>query len=170
MPFRRSSANNRTVVRNPARAAAAPTTAAPAAAGGTTATDMLRSIVGLTPNTNNNSLQDAISQLKAGNVSNQQNIMQGLVGKGPNVGTLADAVQAGRSAPAMPQQAAAPAMPQQAAAPAMPAAGMGRPVMRPFKKGGKVQAKGYSSGGKVSSASKRADGIAQRGKTKGKFV
>lgn len=29
---------------------------------------------------------------------------------------------------------------------------------------------GYSKGGKVSSASRRADGIAERGKTKGKFV
>lgn len=29
---------------------------------------------------------------------------------------------------------------------------------------------GYSKGGKVSSASKRADGIAQRGKTKGRMV
>ena len=29
---------------------------------------------------------------------------------------------------------------------------------------------GYSKGGKVSSASKRADGIAQRGKTRGKII
>jgi hypothetical protein len=36
-----------------------------------------------------------------------------------------------------------------------------------MKKGGKVKMK---SGGKVSGASKRADGIAQRGKTKGRFV
>ena len=35
-------------------------------------------------------------------------------------------------------------------------------------KGGKV--KKYASGGSVSSASKRADGIAQRGKTKGRIV
>jgi hypothetical protein len=35
-------------------------------------------------------------------------------------------------------------------------------------KGGKVA--GYAKGGSVSSASKRADGIAQRGKTKGRFV
>lgn len=40
---------------------------------------------------------------------------------------------------------------------------MGNPVMR---KGGAV--KKYASGGSVSSASKRADGIAQRGKTRGK--
>jgi len=36
-----------------------------------------------------------------------------------------------------------------------------------MKKGGKV--KKYASGGSVSSASKRADGIAQRGKTKGRI-
>ena len=37
-----------------------------------------------------------------------------------------------------------------------------------FKRsGGKV---GYASGGKVSSASKRADGCAQRGKTRGKII
>jgi hypothetical protein len=30
--------------------------------------------------------------------------------------------------------------------------------------------KGYKKGGKVSSASARADGIAQRGKTKGRIV
>lgn len=36
------------------------------------------------------------------------------------------------------------------------------------RKGGAV--KGYKSGGKVSSASKRADGCAQRGKTKGRMV
>ena len=35
-----------------------------------------------------------------------------------------------------------------------------------IKKGGMV--KKYASGGSVSSASKRADGIAQRGKTRGK--
>ena len=37
-----------------------------------------------------------------------------------------------------------------------------------LKKGGKV--KNYAKGGSVSSASKRADGIAQRGKTKGRMV
>lgn len=41
------------------------------------------------------------------------------------------------------------------------------------KKGGKVKAKStssYKSGGSVSSASKRGDGCAQRGKTKGRMV
>ena len=37
-----------------------------------------------------------------------------------------------------------------------------------MKKGGKV--KGYAKGGSVSSASRRGDGIAQRGKTKGRMV
>ena len=38
----------------------------------------------------------------------------------------------------------------------------------PFKKGGAV--KGYAKGVMVGSASKRADGIAQRGKTKGRII
>jgi len=39
-----------------------------------------------------------------------------------------------------------------------------------FKEGGKVKAKKMAKGGSVSSASKRADGCATKGKTKGKFV
>ena len=39
---------------------------------------------------------------------------------------------------------------------------------REFKRGGNV--KKMASGGSVSSASKRADGIAQRGKTKGRYL
>jgi hypothetical protein len=39
-----------------------------------------------------------------------------------------------------------------------------------MKKGGKVKANAYAKGGTVSSASKRADGCAQRGKTKGRMV
>jgi len=34
----------------------------------------------------------------------------------------------------------------------------------------KLPSKTYAKGGKVSSASKRADGIAQRGKTKGRYL
>ena len=34
----------------------------------------------------------------------------------------------------------------------------------------KIKAMGYAGGGKVSSASKRADGIATKGKTKGKMI
>jgi hypothetical protein len=37
-----------------------------------------------------------------------------------------------------------------------------------MKKGGAV--KGYAKGGMVGSASKRADGCAQRGKTRGKLI
>ena len=42
----------------------------------------------------------------------------------------------------------------------------------PFKKGGKVvsKAKKYAGGGSVGSASKRADGCATRGRTKGRMV
>ena len=39
---------------------------------------------------------------------------------------------------------------------------------QPMKRGGQV--KKMASGGKVSSASRRADGIAQRGKTKGRYL
>jgi hypothetical protein len=39
-----------------------------------------------------------------------------------------------------------------------------------YKRGGKVQPKGYASGGRVGTASKRGDGIAKKGKTKGTFV
>jgi hypothetical protein len=60
---------------------------------------------------------------------------------------------------------------------AMEALKSGRaPVVPPpgMKKGGRVKSKstsGYKSGGSVkSSASKRADGCAQRGKTRGKMV
>ena len=50
--------------------------------------------------------------------------------------------------------------------PAPKLAGMGAFM----KKGGKVKAKAYAKGGTVSSASKRGDGCAQRGKTKGRMV
>jgi hypothetical protein len=43
------------------------------------------------------------------------------------------------------------------------------PANAPMKKGGKVKSSSYKSGGSVS-ASRRGDGIAQRGKTKGRFV
>ena len=52
---------------------------------------------------------------------------------------------------------------------------MGKPVGAPMKAKGKKmmgggKVKGYKKGGKVSSASKRADGIAQRGHTRGRMV
>ena len=43
------------------------------------------------------------------------------------------------------------------------------PRSRPQKTGMEGGYKGYAKGGKVSSASSRADGIAQRGKTRGKM-
>lgn len=43
-------------------------------------------------------------------------------------------------------------------------------ITKMYKKGGKVKEKTYAKGGSVSSASKRGDGIAQRGKTKGRMV
>ena len=43
-----------------------------------------------------------------------------------------------------------------------------KPTDSDMKKGGKV--KGYAKGGSVSSASKRADGCAQRSKTRGKVL
>jgi hypothetical protein len=43
-----------------------------------------------------------------------------------------------------------------------------KPAPKPEKP--KAQPKKMAKGGKVSSASKRADGIAQRGKTRGRFV
>lgn len=51
--------------------------------------------------------------------------------------------------------------------------GAGFDLRVPFKKGGKVKKaapKKMAKGGKVSSASKRADGCATKGKTKGRFV
>ena len=44
--------------------------------------------------------------------------------------------------------------------------------LKKYKKGGKVKAKCkcMSSGGKVSSASKRADGCVSKGKTKGRLI
>jgi hypothetical protein len=46
---------------------------------------------------------------------------------------------------------------------------MPMPPTAPMKKGGKVKAKCMAKGGSVSSASKRADGIATKGKTRGKI-
>lgn len=42
--------------------------------------------------------------------------------------------------------------------------------MKDAKDRKKISDMGYSRGGKVSSASRRADGIAQRGKTKGRVI
>jgi hypothetical protein len=45
-----------------------------------------------------------------------------------------------------------------------------RPVLQGMKKGGEVKASKASKAPKASSASKRGDGIAIKGKTKGRFV
>lgn len=65
--------------------------------------------------------------------------------------------------------------PQDMPQPVGAGAGFGKPFQpanvdmgRPMKKGGAV--KKFAKGGSVSSASSRGDGIAQRGKTRGKFV
>lgn len=65
-----------------------------------------------------------------------------------------------------------------APAPVAPAQKPARPAavqeaiqeMQDAKDRKKISAMGYKSGGSVSKASKRADGIAQRGKTKGKMI
>jgi hypothetical protein len=49
----------------------------------------------------------------------------------------------------------------------LPPGGLARPVFQGMKKGGEVKA---SKATKASSASKRGDGIATKGKTKGRFV
>ena len=49
----------------------------------------------------------------------------------------------------------------------LPPGGLARPVLQGMKKGGSVKA---SKAPKASSASKRGDGIATKGKTKGRFV
>ena len=41
---------------------------------------------------------------------------------------------------------------------------------KPIKKGGAIKSKKYAKGGSVSSASKRADGCATKGKTKGRII
>ena len=41
---------------------------------------------------------------------------------------------------------------------------------KPVKKGGAIKAKKYAKGGSVGSASKRADGCATKGKTKGRII
>jgi hypothetical protein len=73
---------------------------------------------------------------------------------------MMDKIAAAKAAAAAPRPMP-PAPPAGGGAP-MPPAGPG------MKKGGKV--KKMAKGGSTGSASKRADGCAQRGKTKGKFV
>lgn len=73
-----------------------------------------------------------------------------------------------KQAPAGPN----PAQMRQMAVARRSGAGMGpnRAKGGPVKAKSKPKAKAYAKGGSVSSASKRADGCASKGKTKGKFV
>jgi hypothetical protein len=134
---------------------------------------MMGSIVGLTPNTNNYSLQDAISQLRG---QYSAPVRPSLEASSPPVGPssepdfMADFSPAMRARFAATQARSRPEGPDQenalmarARANAMRSPGM--------KSGGGVKAKGskvkaYAKGGSVS-ASSRADGCAQRGKTRG---
>lgn len=143
-------------------------------------------------------LNDAIALLKTGDTAGAQRIMRQIVGlpaetaapapapamsdavssmrgkKGVTLGPGADVPAAAappRPTPNIsprygvatpPPTAARSGFMRRAAPAAMPAAAqpaMGRPGMQPFAKGGSV-----------GSASKRADGCAQRGKTKGKMI
>jgi hypothetical protein len=138
------------------------------------ATDMMRSIVGLNPNTNNYSLQDAISQLKG------EYKAPGMQGMGAPMNAAIKGGQgmgiAGMQAPTAPPPEVP--MPQDQ----MMAEGQGG-----MKHGGKIKAyakggstgrdgiaqrgktKAFAKGGSVS-ASSRGDGCAQRGKTRGRVV
>ncbi|NBW18620.1 MAG: hypothetical protein EBR82_62665 [Caulobacteraceae bacterium] len=75
---------------------------------------------------------------------------------------MMDKIAAAKAAAAAAPRPMPPAPPAGGGAPMPPAGGPG------MKKGGKV--KKMAKGGSTGSASKRADGCAQRGKTKGKFV
>ena len=78
-------------------------------------------------------------------------------------GKMIDQGMAPQGMPMAPQ-----GMPMASAPQGMPMA----PASQGMKKGGSVKAKtkAYKAGGKVSSASKRADGCAIKGKTKGRMV
>ena len=135
------------------------------------AKEMLKSVVGLTPNDKNYSLQDAISQLKGqytaprgGVLDNAPPPVRGYSTPDPNEGPSPEmmerfkALQA-RSAPESADQENA----LMARFKAMQGMKKGGGV-KAYVKGGKVKA--YAKGGSVS-ASSRADGCAQRGKTRG---
>ena len=70
-----------------------------------------------------------------------------------------------------PAQVATPPMSARPAAPATPVTSVATPPIsaRPAMPTARPMGAGMKKGGSVSSASKRADGIAQRGKTRGKF-
>ena len=141
------------------------------------AKDMMRSIVGINPNTNNYSLQDAISQLKgqykapgAMQGANLQGGMQGMGAMGtPMMGANLQGGPQGLGAMA-PSNAAIGNGPASGIGTAIAGRGLPPEVPAPqdqmmdqggggFKHGGKIKA--FSKGGSTG-----RDGIAQRGKTK----
>ena len=103
-------------------------------------------------------LNDAIALLKAGDHAGAQRMMNQIVGLPANTPLDKSASTPPPSAKDAMQLGMMRGKPM---GPAMARPGMARPAMggRPFAKGGSV-----------GSASKRADGCAQRGKTKGKMV
>lgn len=143
------------------------------------AKDMMRSIVGLNPNTNNYSLQDAISQLKgeykapgAMQGANLQGGMQGMGAMGtPMMGANLQGGPQGLGAMA-PSNAAIGNGPASGIGTAI--AGRGLPPQvpdQPMDYGGMdMGGGGMKHGGKIKAFSKGGstgrDGIAQRGKTK----
>ena len=154
------------------------------------ATDMMRSLVGLNPNPNNYSLQDAISQLKGEYKAPGGMQGMGAMGNESMPGTVARVMGApapansggqgmgigGMQAPTAPP----PQVPDQP----MDYGNSGFDGGGGFKHGGKIKAfskggstgrdgiaqrgktKAFAKGGSVS-ASSRGDGCAQRGKTRG---
>lgn len=143
------------------------------------AMDMMRSIVGLNPNTNNYSLQDAISQLKG----EYKAPPQGMGAMAPTAPPQGSMMQPPPERMAMPPpEVNAPPIQQPVndtgrvnpAIAALANAKLGNQMKNrgqsrfaptaEMKKGGGVKA--YAKGGSVS-ASSRGDGCAQRGKTRG---
>jgi len=145
------------------------------------ATDMLRSIVGLNPNTNNYSLQDAISQLKG--EYKAPAVLGGMQGMGAMA--PASAISggqgmglAGMQAPTAPPPQV-PDQPMDYGNSGFDGGGGGGMKhggkIKAFSKGGSTgrdgiaqrgKTKAFAKGGSVS-ASSRGDGCAQRGKTRG---
>ena len=145
------------------------------------AMDMMRSIVGLNPNTNNYSLQDAISQLKG--EYKAPGGPQGMGAMAPTAPPQGSMMQPPAQGMAVPPSSVNTPPPQQAvndtgrvnpAIAALANARLGNQMQNrgqnrfaptaEMKKGGGVKA--YAKGGSVS-ASSRGDGCAQRGKTRG---
>jgi len=143
------------------------------------AKDMMRSIVGINPNTNNYSLQDAISQLKG--EYKAPAVLGGMQGMGAMA--PASAISGGQGMGLAGMQAPTAPPPQVPDQP-MDYGNSGFDGGGGMKHGGKIKAfskggstgrdgiaqrgktKAFAKGGSVS-ASSRGDGCAQRGKTRG---